>query len=164
MRIVVCLLMLAVAAAGCSSPDSDEDDPVITVPATSQGSATSTTGAASSTSTPAGPQYTLAVSNFPTVAVNRNSAFSFQMDITGAERRTSDHIGAHFSKSAVPSPALTAYSFACNHVSGEAPGNYVVTCNAPNEAGTYYLRGHLRIGTDPGASHHWSAEQTFTVN
>lgn len=167
MRLLVCaLLVLSIAAAGCSSSpsdDADSDDSDMTLGGSTQPAATG--GASSSAPTSAGPQYTLTVSNFPAVAVSKNSAFSFQLAITGSETKTSDHIGAHFGPSAVSQPTVAAYANACNHIAGDVPGNYVVTCTAPNQAGTYYLRGHLRLGADAAThTHSWASERTFTVS
>jgi hypothetical protein len=158
-RTLVLLALAAVLLAGCSStPDTtDDEEPGLTISTRPSTTAGTTSGSTSTTAS----AHTLSVSNFPQVAVRSGSAFSFQLAITGPQA-SSDHIGAHFGASAQPSPQVSGYSNACNHVAGDVPGTYTVTCTAP-AAGTYYLRAHLRLGVDPGATHSWSSELSFTV-
>lgn len=163
MRLPAALVLCSLLLAGCSSSSDGDDggDGRLTVGDDGTTPPRSSSPSAGTTST-ASP-HTLTVSNFPQVSVRAGSAFSYKLDIAGPEA-SSDHIGGHFASSPVPSPVITAYSNACNHIEGDAPGTYTITCTAPAQAGTYYLRAHMRTGVDPSHAHAWSAEQTFTVH
>jgi hypothetical protein len=161
-RFLAVLTLLAVLLGGCSS--SDEGDSPSTDQATTATTSTPTPGSssASSSATMAASPYTLSITNFPEVAMQPGTPFNYQLHVTGPDG-TSDHIGGHFSTKAVPTPTIEQYSFACNHGTNNLPGIYTVTCTAPAQAGTYYLRGHVRTGTGTATAHAWSSEMTFTV-
>ncbi len=144
---LACTVFLAVS--GCSSGNDDGSE-ATGGPSTSDGSSA--------------PAYTLSVTNFPTVAIQRNSAFQYALNISGDTFADSDHIGGHFGLNAVSNPTVPAYANGCNHVPGSVPGQYSVSCTTPNQAGTYYLRAHFRLGADPDFQHFWSSEYTFTVS
>lgn len=118
---------------------------------------------------PAGPtppdasSYLVTVEGFPVTPIPSNATFTFTDRITGEEVRTSDHIGAHFGPNSTASPSVTAYPSACIHQGGNLPGTYEVTCTAPSMPGTYYLRGHARIGQGNESVSWWSGEHTFLV-
>jgi hypothetical protein len=107
--------------------------------------------------------YLVTIEGFPVTPVPSNAAFTFTDRITGEHVRASDHIGAHFGLNRTEAPSTTAYPFACLHQSGDLPGTYEVTCTAPAEPGTYYLRGHARIGQGNESVSWWSGEQAFLV-
>jgi hypothetical protein len=112
---------------------------------------------------PTASSYLVTVEGFPVTPVPSNTTFTFTDRITGEEVRASDHIGAHFGANSTQAPSTTAYPFACVHTQGDLPGTYQVTCTAPTLPGTYYLRGHARIGQGNESVSWWSGEQTFLV-
>lgn len=140
------LVIAAVSFAGCAGDDDGDDD---------QGP--TTTPAPNTTS------YTIVLEGFPVGPIPANTTFSFNDHITGDATRTSDHIGAHFGPNSTMAPSTTAYPVACQHTPGSLPGTFPVTCTAPKTAGTYFLRGHARIGQGNQSVSWWSAEQPFVV-
>ncbi len=147
MRLLLALIPLALLLAGCSQP-TDDDQPATT------------------TSTPSPPQadsYAIALSDLPVAPLEAGAQFRFNSTITGNATRASDHIGAHFGNQSSQAPSTAVYTVTCEHVAGDLPGRYQVTCTAPQEAGVYYLRGHARIMSGGAPVNWWSAEATFTV-
>lgn len=91
---------------------------------------------------------------------------SFNLTIDGTENGTSDHIGGHFGPNSTGSPSLAVYTGACQHQEGDFPATFTVTCTF-EEAGTVYLRGHLRVThpEDPAEqANFWTEEFTITVS
>ena len=135
-----------VLLAGCSSPD-DGGEPDVTPTPTVPGES----------------DYTITLSDLPVAPLEAGAQFSFNSTISGNTTRSSDHIGAHFGNKTSSAPSTTVYNVACVHTPGQLPGRYMVTCTAPQEAGTYFLRGHARITTGSAQVNWWSSEATFTV-
>lgn len=108
------------------------------------------------------PAYTLTVSGVPATAVVAGQNFTFQLNVTGDAGWRSDHIGAHFGTNSSTSPSTTVYPQACAHQEGDLPGEFTVTCKI-TQAGTHYLRGHVRLTIGSGTYHYWSAEAEVTV-
>ncbi len=73
----------------------------------------------------------------------------FNLTIAG-DAGMSGHIGAHYWSEAVEDPTASFADQAggCAHVVGEqaVPGTFQVTCSF-DEAGTYHVHGHLRLGS-----------------
>ncbi|HLE96193.1 MAG TPA: basic amino acid ABC transporter substrate-binding protein [Candidatus Thermoplasmatota archaeon] len=87
--------------------------------------------------------------------------FSFTLKATGRSA-TSDHLGAHYGMNSSTSPSAQVYDKACVHQSADVPGTFTVKCTIA-ETGTWYLRGHVRLGTDPAFEHFWGPENRVTV-
>lgn len=137
-------LVLALALAGCNSPDdSDALD---------------------------ADSYSMLLSGMPSGPVAPGSMFNVTVEGRmgsgmGMHERMSDHIGAHFwnMTHGDPTGALGS-AVTCIHSAGELPGTYRAQCTAPMEPGTYHLRAHARMAGQGSMMHHWwSDEQTFTV-
>lgn len=111
--------------------------------------------------------YTLAVSGIPTNAQTSGGNFSFQVNISGTDNVTTDHIGAHFWNASETNPTIQNAAGACAHIASGAVGNYTISCSITNPGALaphdYYLRGHLRIVEGGTTLEWWSPEQKVTV-
>lgn len=107
--------------------------------------------------------YTLTTSlnaGVPTT-VALGDTLNFTLTIAGDENVTSDHVGAHFGANSTTEPSVKAYAQACAHQTVAVPGEVTVTCEFA-EAGTYYLRGHMRFGSGAEAINFWT-DQEYTI-
>ena len=138
-----CLTILA----GCGSPGGDGS------------SSTSSSTAPVDSST-----YAIVLEDFPAAPVEAGANLTFKDRVTGSVQAYSDHIGAHFGRNTTTAPSTTVYNVTCAHQAGTLPGVFTVTCAAPQDPGTYFLRGHARITQPDGTQvSWWSEEHPFTV-
>lgn len=110
--------------------------------------------------------FTITLADFPNAPLAAGQAFHFNSTIAGAHEphnHMSDHIGAHFGSNSTTAPSTTVYNKTCAHRAGALPGTYEVTCTAPTELGTYYLRGHARMTEGNVTNQWWSPEVSFRV-
>lgn len=141
------MLLSGTALAGCVTPDSppapeatDDMEPAASL---------------------ADDSFTVTIMDFP-ANVTANESFTFMVALEGAPESASDHIGAHFGRNTSAAPSTTVYDSACAHTAGTAPGNYTVTCSMA-DAGTWYLRGHLRLVDNGTTFNYWSTERMVEV-
>jgi hypothetical protein len=107
--------------------------------------------------------YMLHMSDVP-ATVAPGAQFEIENMIGGHLEATSDHIGAHFWNATQAHPTENlATSTACVHQAGDMPATYMVTCTAPMEPGTYYIRAHARGMEHDETFHWWSDEESFVV-
>ncbi len=155
---LVSALVFATALAGCVSND-DSGSPTMGAPTTTEPGPGTTEPAPTTIDETS---FAVAVTNFPTT-VTAGEAFNFTVDVTGDATATSDHIGAHFGGNSSTAPSTTVYGSACAHSTGAVPGSFAVTCVLP-DAGTAYLRGHMRYTPETGSPiNYWGDEITVTV-
>jgi hypothetical protein len=97
-------------------------------------------------------------------APSAGQAWNFTLLIEGGIEASSDHIGGHFWDFATDDPTGD-FSLAggCAHVpgGGTLPNTFQITCTF-DEAGTYYLHGHVRI-TGEETFNYWSDEIVVNV-
>lgn len=141
------LLAAVVLLAGCGSPGGD---------------------GASSSSSSTNPDvdadtYTIVLEEFPAAPMEAGANLTFRNRVLGSVQAYSDHIGAHFGRNSTTSPSTVVYNLTCAHQVGNLPGVFTVNCVAPQEPGTYFLRGHARITEAGGNVDWWSEEHPFTV-
>ncbi|GEM_PF-4868848 len=178
--ILLALLALAVALAGCSGSNSTpsttpssstpaSSTPASSTPATSTPATSTPVSSTPATSTPAttpttpgglGPDSYTLTTVVPTMAA-MGHAFNVTLHVAGSLQFSSDHIGAHFAATPQPAPDASKMQ-ACAHQSGSLPGDFVVSCNVTS-AGTYYLRGHARVTENNVTHEYWGPEATVQV-
>lgn len=123
---------LAVALAGCTQTPTD-DEPADDEPADLQPTAT----------------------GLPDV-VPVGQPFTFPLQVAG-DTAQSDHIGAHYwtAPPQDPTAEFDQQAGGCVHTTGSLPDTFDVTCTL-DEAGTYTLHGHVRLGSGDNTQDEWT--------
>ncbi len=103
---------------------------------------------------------------FTAASVQADQNFTFPMQVDGTVVTHSPHIGAHMGLNHVEAAqaSKTTYAIACKHVESQIPNDFDVTCTAPHDPGTYYLRGHAQETRGETVTNWWSDEVSFQVH
>lgn len=147
MRSLALLLVLAVAAAGCTMPGSGDTTTTSTSP-TGSTSTTTTTMPPVTTTPPVNdtPVLTNATWTVSTTGIPAQAKpgvqFNFTLDVNGTTTFASQHIGGHFADNTT-SALVPAAMKACDHQAGQLPGTFNISCTMADE-GTWYLYGHAQ--------------------
>lgn len=150
------MLVLAVALGGCTFAD----PPASTTSADEPSAAAPAAGTSDSTA-PSGdtPIYDITLAGLPPV-VAVGKPFVVTVFANGSVSDRFEHLGGHFGEEESDSPSTAAYSRACSHTAGAAPGRYSLTCVIEDD-GEWYFRGHGRVVKDGTTYDSWSEEETI---
>lgn len=154
-RPILACLLAAAFLAGCTMPSD---------------TTTSTTGA-SATAKPVDASTYKITLDWVNPGVQAGLNFTFTEHIDGTIVTQSTHIGAHFGNAThdLAQASTTTYTKACVHAGTPStpkslPGDFEITCTAPAQPGTYYLRGHARENVNGSDVNWWSDEVHFDVH